>query len=519
MSVDFVIPDKLRRLGIHIVSGKGTGKSRFMGRLLSFQDVRRGIPTVIIDPKGQTITNLLDRILRLPEVDQLELWPRIRYVEMIGRNGYIMPFPIYYRQGNESYMKIAKRVIELIRRDNPQLEDAPVNGMNAIRTVAWHAGIVLFALGLQITEADHLLAHPDQWKERLHNLQAADTSSEIQQACDFFLNRYTRSQGTAFQNKLPLFTLDPASRVIFGASKPGIDLREVVQDGLAVLIDLSGESDKQIRTFNMRWLFQYLMTYIEMVRDGRPKPLSLIIDELNGIYRTGDEEFHNEMDDLIHETARNYNIWLTLAHQEMHQFDEDTQRVLMTAGTQIIGRTDDPKTARYYAHHFHDFDEDWVRYTTPIIGHQSSDGMSYPIVLGEKPTHFSPDEQERLEMPKFRRRSPLRFLAKLAESDDLRPIRLVGEDITRDINRVQVERAKDILMRRFGVAITDVEQEIRARLSSKALPVAPASLEYEVPTGYEIQRQGGDDEDPVFKASRTGTGEKQQAPVRENAAG
>ena len=236
--------------------------------------------------------------------------------------------------------------------------------------------------------------------------------------------------------------------------------------------------------------------------------MSIIIDELPDIYRLHDELFAKELNRIIHQKARNNNIWLTVAHQEMTQFDEATRDVLMTMGIQILGRTDNPKTAREYAERYHPYDKDWLHDSNPIMAPLSYNGESYPIQVGEHRMFFNPDEQERLEMPKFMRRPPLHFYIELANSKRLRPVWLPGEDVRRDLNIAFIKRAKDLLIRKFGISITQVEQEIRARLNENVLPVSAGTLEYEVPAGYAIRRQGGDDEDPIFKAARTGTGKK-----------
>ena len=49
------LPDESRSMGIHIMAGKGSGKSRLMGRLIAWLDFVRGVPQVIVDPHGPTI--------------------------------------------------------------------------------------------------------------------------------------------------------------------------------------------------------------------------------------------------------------------------------------------------------------------------------------------------------------------------------------------------------------------------------------------------------------------------------
>jgi DNA helicase HerA-like ATPase len=106
-----LLPAEARRMPVFMSASSGSGKSRFLGRLLALQDFLDGYPLVILDPHGVMIDNLLDKLSRLPvtipEEIRRQLWQRIRYVDMSGKLGYVVPFPLYYRLGNESLYTIA----------------------------------------------------------------------------------------------------------------------------------------------------------------------------------------------------------------------------------------------------------------------------------------------------------------------------------------------------------------------------------------------------------------------------
>jgi D-arabinose 5-phosphate isomerase GutQ len=42
-------------MGIYLLAGRGTGKSRLMGRKIAMQDYLAGFPQVIFDPVGQPL--------------------------------------------------------------------------------------------------------------------------------------------------------------------------------------------------------------------------------------------------------------------------------------------------------------------------------------------------------------------------------------------------------------------------------------------------------------------------------
>jgi hypothetical protein len=96
-------------MGINVVAGRGSGKSRLMGRVIAWQAVLRGEGLVIFDPVGGTIDNLLDKILRLPQGLQEQVWPRVVYVDLAGGE-WVVPLPLFYRLGGESYHEIAARL-------------------------------------------------------------------------------------------------------------------------------------------------------------------------------------------------------------------------------------------------------------------------------------------------------------------------------------------------------------------------------------------------------------------------
>src|SRR4051812_42746393 len=63
------VPDAGRTMGMWVLGSRGSGKSRLVGRAIIWQDFLRGIPTIVFDPIGGTIGNVLDKIIRLGQKD------------------------------------------------------------------------------------------------------------------------------------------------------------------------------------------------------------------------------------------------------------------------------------------------------------------------------------------------------------------------------------------------------------------------------------------------------------------
>ena len=118
---------------IHLMAEAGAGKSRWLGRCLTWQLFLYGIPTVVIDPTGGVVDNFFDKLIRLPREVQPSLWKRVIYADLSGKGGYVPAFPLFYRLSeDDSLYDIAQRYVEVVERLDPYLKTASVMGLNAI---------------------------------------------------------------------------------------------------------------------------------------------------------------------------------------------------------------------------------------------------------------------------------------------------------------------------------------------------------------------------------------------------
>lgn len=495
--------DEYRRLGIHLVAGRGTGKSRFLGRLLGFQDVFRGVPTIIIDPVGATINNLIDKIGRLHPDDQRRIWPRVRYVDMNGRGDYVFPFPLYYRLGTEHQYTMARRFVDAIGRADPNLEIAPVQGMNAIRHIGTYVGIALSSLGLQISEAESLLTDPEPYIRRLQSLKQ---TYSIRQTIRFFQQGHYQAQASMFRSKIADIVLDPINRTIFAASTQDIVWSDLLDKHLCVLIDISQETDTYMKAFKMLWVYRTFITFILSQRLQRTTPISLIIDEFASMYNLKNDAVNRDMEELINVISRNHNIWLTLAHQEMYQFEEKTQESLMTLGTQIVGATTDPDAAFLFTKHFDRIDPMRIKRTKNVWANTGSTHLSEFLsynaleIIDHTYDSFTVPEQLITESYKYLDQLSFHFWVKLAMRSSLTQMSI--ENLDRGIypDMDVVERDKNILMKLHGVPIED-EQGSTRLMTARSQSTPNAIIEYEAP--YDIPAGDDNDEDPLFKTPRS----------------
>lgn len=505
------LPDKSRNMGIHLMAGKGSGKSRLMGRVIAWSDFLRGVPVVIFDPHGPTIDNFLDKMTRLPQEVQERLWRRVFYVDMSGRSSRIFPFPLYYRLGHEGPFEISQRYLDVLRKLDPHLQTASVEGWNPLWRIGTAAGMILAALGFQITEAEDLVQNAAVWEARL--TRAANAQPEIAPAVAVlrdFANLKEEAQSRrsdSFLNKIGLFTFDPTMRAMFGASSQGIDWHRVTHERSAVLLDFRHDHDIERRRFRMVWAFQYFLNFIKHRGAGRHIPISLIVDELTSLFSVetlATDLFASDLDELINVIARNYMVWLTLAHQELFQLDERAQKSLMAMGTQIMGITSDRGSALALAGQFFRYDPYRVKKEEPVYA--ASRGVT--SVIDYHTVEFTMEEQAVLNSYQFSDQGRFHFLVRLSRNEGdmtgaLQPMSLSHFDEGLYTNEGLVAQAREILMEKRGRPISEILAEIESRLGDKT----PLTLSAHVPADRINVREApydrADDDELVFGEKKT----------------
>ena len=471
-----------RRMPVFLSAGSGSGKSRLLGRLLVWQDFLNGTPLVVLDPHGVTIDNFLDKLSRLPRdvpkhVRQ-HLWGRIRYVDMSGSYGRVFPFPLYYRLGNENLYEVSQRYVDVIRKIDPYLQTASVQGFNALKRIATNVGMLLAALDCQITEATDLLLYPKPWLRRVEH--HADLKQYELVAALRFLKSYAAlnsealrdRQRSSFLNKVDQFELDPVLRAMFGASRPGIDWRQVEEQQLAVFLDFRRVHDPEQRQFLMMWVYQYLMSYIRHRGAGRHEPISFIVDELAALFPMSglvSDQFAADLDEMINQIARNYSLYLTLATQELYQFSERLRKTLLSM-TLIQGRTSDPEAAaaltmrlnRYHPYAVKKYENVWAG------------GPLGPLVVERRPVEFTAEEQMILGSYAYLDLRRFEFLVRMPRSEgDLsgqpRHLSIAELDHGQFPDEALVAEARALLTERDGWSIEEVNKTIMARQESQTV--------------------------------------------------
>src|SRR5918997_12529 len=441
------LPASARVMGLYLLAGRGTGKSRLLGRKIASGDFFAGIPQVIFDPVGATIDNFLDKVTWFlhdyPQLEPGPIWDRIIYVDMSGKGGSLVPWPLYYRLGTErSLLEIAERYLQTIIKSNPALFQAQVMGWPPLHRIGDYSGIVLSALGYQITEAEDLLDHPEAWEAAGLFARAEQVSREAKRAVAYFRNKYIPMREadrarltTPFLDKIFSFALDPTFQAMFGAPIPGINWDDVVRKKQTVLLDFRREQDEEMRRFKMLWSSDYLNSWIKIRGRSDANPFGVIIDEFAHMTQqviSGKNPLAQELDQFINVYMRQHTIWFTAAHQELYQIDEQLRNTMLSLGTYILGGTSSMAAARELADVLFSRDPWWVKYWHPVYGR--NEWRVYGVIA-EQPEFMPLEEQTELFAQRIKQLGRFHFLLRPAIAEGhigSAVVPLTIQDIDRD---------------------------------------------------------------------------------------
>lgn len=403
--------------GLFVRAGSGSGKSVFLGRIVCFQYFLRGIPQVIIDPMGALAENLFLQVALLPIEVRERLWPRLIYVDMSGRGDRVVPFPLLFRMPGESLTDVADRFLEALRKIDPHLQGASIQGWNALVRIGRPVLMVLAALDKPVSVAEDLLRRPEFWLDELNEIAAREP--ELQPAVAYLRDEYAslrqgerETLARSLLVKIAPFALDPVLRDMFCSTWPGVDLARVAEERQTVVIDLRDETNVERRRFKTRWIYEWFLAYVKQRAPGHPTPFGFTIDELTELTNQvslGQDLFARDIDALVNFHGRNRNLFLAFATQEMFALSPETQKTLLTMGTQVHGLTADMESAKQLAEQFFALDPYRVKRIENVWG---SGGLGGSVVVEEREAFMPVDEQVLLAAQELLALRPFEFLVK-----------------------------------------------------------------------------------------------------------
>ena len=314
-----------RRNHVYVLGKTGMGKSVLLENM-AIQDIRDGYGLAIVDPHGEMADRLLDFI---PQ-------SRINDVVYINPADFDHPiaFNIMEQVGVEYKHLVASGLMAVFKKVWPDVWSARMEYIlnNTLLALLEYPGSTLLGI-------NRLLSDKDYRKKVL-----ARVTDPVVRA--FWLTEFARYNErfqveaiAPIQNKIGQFISTPVIRNIVGQTKSSIDMREVMDSGKILIINLS---KGKIGEDNSRLLGALIITKLQLAAMSRA---DVSEDKRNDFYLYVDE-FQNFATDsfaAILSEARKYRLNLTITHQYTAQLVSDHNTKIRDAifgnvGTMIIFR-------------------------------------------------------------------------------------------------------------------------------------------------------------------------------------
>lgn len=296
------IPD--RRYHMYAIGKTGTGKSTMLRNMI-IDDIQKGRGVCVVDPHGDLINHVLDYI------------PDHRIDDIVYFNPADREHPIGFN---------------LLESVDPDLKNIVASGLMSIFTKLW-ANVwsarmeyilrnVILAL-LEYPEATmleimKLLVDPVFRRKVLYHVKDPVIRAFFLEEYDKWDPKFRTEAIASLQNKVGQFLSSSTIRNIMGQKKSTIDMRQIMDEGKILLVDLSVG---KIGEDNAALLGSMVITKIQLSAMGRAdtpeeqrRDFYLYVDEF--------QNFATDSFAVILSEARKYRLNLIIAHQYIAQMSE-----------------------------------------------------------------------------------------------------------------------------------------------------------------------------------------------------
>jgi len=310
-----------RRRHMYLIGKTGMGKSTILENMI-VDDIRSGKGVMVVDPHGDLAEKIIEYI------------PSSRVNDVIYFNPADMEYPIAFNivEQVEPHLRhlVASGLIGVFKKlwaDSwgPRLEYIL---RNAILAVLDYPGSTLLAV-------TRMLSDKNFRKKVIEKIQDPVVKSFWVNEFAGYANNFASEAVSPIQNKVGQFLSSSLIRNIVGQVKSSIDLREVMDTGKILILNLSkgriGEDNSALLGAMMITKVQLsVMSRVDILEKDR-KDFYLYIDEFQNFTT---DSFANILSE-----ARKYRLNLIMAHQYIEQLGEIVKpAVFGNVGTIIVFR-------------------------------------------------------------------------------------------------------------------------------------------------------------------------------------
>jgi CxxC-x17-CxxC domain-containing protein len=310
-----------RRRHMYLIGKTGMGKSTILENMI-VEDIRSGKGVMVVDPHGDLAEKIIDYI------------PTNRINDVIYFNPADMDYPIAFNvvEQVEPHLRhlVASGLIGVFKKlwaDSwgPRLEYIL---RNAILAVLDYPGSTLLAI-------TRMLSDKNFRKKVIEKVQDPVVKSFWVNEFSGYANNFASEAVSPIQNKVGQFLSSALIRNIVGQVKSSIDLREVMDSGKILILNLS---KGRIGEDNSALLGSMMITKIQLAAMSR---VDILEKDRHDFYLYIDEfqNFTTESFANILSEARKYRLNLIMAHQYIEQLGEIVKpAVFGNVGSMIVFR-------------------------------------------------------------------------------------------------------------------------------------------------------------------------------------
>ncbi|MFI6098207.1 helicase HerA domain-containing protein [Lentzea sp. NPDC051213] len=324
------VPDARHHL--HVIGATGSGKSTLLGNMI-LADAEAGRGVVLIDPKGDLVTDVLSRLPR-------EAADRVVIFDADSRSRPPCLNPL---DGGETDLTV-DNLVSVFRRVysafwGPRTDDVM---RAACLTLRAQEGVATLA------DLPKLLADP-AFRSRV---TAGITDPVLRGFWSWYeeLTDSSRSQVISpLMNKLRAFLLRPFVRDAIAGGHSTVDMREILDAGGICLVripkgSLGEETTRLVGSLVVARTWQATTARARTPQRQRPDA-SLVIDECHNFLN-----LPYPIEDMLAE-ARGFRVAMTLAHQHLGQLPRELREGMSTNARSKIFFNASPEDARELSRH------------------------------------------------------------------------------------------------------------------------------------------------------------------------
>jgi hypothetical protein len=349
-----LLSERARLEHAHVIGTTGGGKTKFLEACIR-QDIQAGRGVCVVDPHGDHPDSLYRSLLGwLHHHGYTAGGENARPIHLIDPNAssHTVGFNPLARPDVETDLSVVAGVaLEAFERvwGGEDTQTKPT-----IRRVLRATFVALAELGLTLSEAELLYDVDDPHGVRAWaaaHVRDPYARTELKRlhdlSCDPSMRRDFRVEVVGPINRIAEFVSAPAIRAIIGQSENVLDLREALDDGHIILVNLSGGRHVYERDADLlgRLLTRFLLFHAKR-RHNPERPFFVYLDECHR-YLSGD------LENILAE-VRKYGVGLVLAHQWLAQLEAQDENMLAAVRSatnlKAVFRLKDPEEAEDLAH-------------------------------------------------------------------------------------------------------------------------------------------------------------------------